>query len=181
MFFGSSKKRLILLQRVAGYRVPLAPHLARPVLYKLAERAGVEPAIPILSVYALSKRAHSASLTPLQYRYLKIHKDFNVQQEIWRCSVEKFSHTQSHSFPILLFLLAERVGFEPTSRCYARNGFRDRPDQPLWHLSYSCGSNPPDCFGRQGVILSGNFPKKIFVTSTYIHWQEHSAQLPAGG
>jgi hypothetical protein len=34
-----------------------------------------------------------------------------------------------------LLLMAERQGFEPWAREISRNGFRDRPDQPLWHLS----------------------------------------------
>ena len=34
--------------------------------------------------------------------------------------------------------LAERVGFEPTVRM-TYNGFRDRPDRPLRHLSSSRG------------------------------------------
>ena len=33
------------------------------------------------------------------------------------------------------FTLAERVGFEPTVARKDHNGFRDRPDNPLWHLS----------------------------------------------
>ncbi len=33
------------------------------------------------------------------------------------------------------FYLAERVGFEPTVARLDHNGFRDRPIQPLWHLS----------------------------------------------
>ena len=31
--------------------------------------------------------------------------------------------------------MAERLGFEPRARVTPRNGFRDRPYQPLWHLS----------------------------------------------
>ena len=31
--------------------------------------------------------------------------------------------------------VAERVGFEPTVPRKGYNGFRDRPDRPLWHLS----------------------------------------------
>src|SRR5215469_5155896 len=31
--------------------------------------------------------------------------------------------------------MAERVGFEPTVPSKGHNGFRDRPDRPLWHLS----------------------------------------------
>ena len=31
--------------------------------------------------------------------------------------------------------MAERVGFEPTVAHTDHNGFRDRPIQPLWHLS----------------------------------------------
>ena len=38
----------------------------------------------------------------------------------------------SSSFPTF----AEREGFEPTVRI-AYNGFRDRPDRPLRHLSFS--------------------------------------------
>ncbi len=30
---------------------------------------------------------------------------------------------------------AEGVGFEPTVDRKAHNGFRDRPDRPLWHPS----------------------------------------------
>ena len=30
---------------------------------------------------------------------------------------------------------AEREGFEPSMTLTGHNGFRDRPDQPLWHLS----------------------------------------------
>ena len=30
---------------------------------------------------------------------------------------------------------AEGVGFEPTVDNKAHNGFRDRPDRPLWHPS----------------------------------------------
>ena len=33
--------------------------------------------------------------------------------------------------------MAERVGFEPTVVRLGHNGFRDRPIQPLWHLSES--------------------------------------------
>jgi hypothetical protein len=36
--------------------------------------------------------------------------------------------------------MAERQGFEPWTRVTPRNGFRDRPDQPLWHLSGIFGS-----------------------------------------
>ncbi len=36
-------------------------------------------------------------------------------------------------------VLAERVGFEPTVRM-TYNGFRDRPDRPLWHLSKPSGT-----------------------------------------
>ena len=32
-------------------------------------------------------------------------------------------------------MLAERQGFEPWVTQKSHNGFRDRPDQPLWHLS----------------------------------------------
>jgi hypothetical protein len=32
-------------------------------------------------------------------------------------------------------LMAERQGFEPWEQENPFNGFRDRPDQPLWHLS----------------------------------------------
>ncbi len=35
----------------------------------------------------------------------------------------------------LPFILAERLGFEPRVTQKSHNGFRDRPDQPLWHLS----------------------------------------------
>jgi hypothetical protein len=35
---------------------------------------------------------------------------------------------------------AERVGFEPTVVRVGHNGFRDRPDQPLWHLSRAGGN-----------------------------------------
>ena len=31
--------------------------------------------------------------------------------------------------------MAERQGFEPWVTQKSHNGFRDRPDQPLWHLS----------------------------------------------
>ena len=31
--------------------------------------------------------------------------------------------------------MAERLGFEPRVTPKSHNGFRDRPDQPLWHLS----------------------------------------------
>jgi hypothetical protein len=31
--------------------------------------------------------------------------------------------------------LAERLGFEPRVTQKSHNGFRDRPIQPLWHLS----------------------------------------------
>ena len=34
-----------------------------------------------------------------------------------------------------IVLEAERVGFEPTVAHTDHNGFRDRPIQPLWHLS----------------------------------------------
>lgn len=34
-----------------------------------------------------------------------------------------------------LSFAAERQGFEPWSRFPSGNGFRDRPIQPLWHLS----------------------------------------------
>ncbi|MEK7289191.1 MAG: hypothetical protein AAB422_02460, partial [Planctomycetota bacterium] len=60
------------------------------------------------SVYALSKRAHSASLTPLRYKS-------GLQQQPF------IIHTQEHDKPWhcleISKQLAERVGFEPTSRC----------------------------------------------------------------
>jgi hypothetical protein len=31
--------------------------------------------------------------------------------------------------------MAEREGFEPSVPRKGHNGFRDRPDRPLWHLS----------------------------------------------
>jgi hypothetical protein len=44
-----------------------------------------------------------------------------------------------------LALLAEGVGFEPTSRLTTANGFRDRPVQPLRHPSgASAKRNPSD-------------------------------------
>lgn len=37
------------------------------------------------------------------------------------------------------FKAAEREGFEPSVTRKSHNGFRDRPIQPLWHLSnYAC-------------------------------------------
>jgi hypothetical protein len=37
--------------------------------------------------------------------------------------------------------MAERRGFEPRERVAPLNGFRDRPDQPLWHLSANIVTN----------------------------------------
>ena len=72
------------LERIAGYRAPLAPHLARPSRMdavetnrpasrtpsegrvRLAEREGFEPSVR-LPVHTLSKRAPSATRTSLQW------------------------------------------------------------------------------------------------------------------
>jgi hypothetical protein len=39
------------------------------------------------------------------------------------------------------YFSAERVGFEPTVAGEGYNGFRDRPNRPLWHLSYQLPAN----------------------------------------
>ena len=59
----------------------------------------------------------------------------------------------------LLFHFAEREGFEPTVR-KAYNGFRDRPDRPLRHLSSQAnGKFSP----KSGCKVIANFPPdKIF-------------------
>ena len=59
----------------------------------------------------------------------------------------------------LLFHFAEREGFEPTVR-KAYNGFRDRPDRPLRHLSsHALGKLSP----KSGCKVMANFPPdKIF-------------------
>jgi hypothetical protein len=52
-----------------------------------------------------------------------------------------FQKTKGHPVffqEALCFIMAERQGFEPWARVTPRNGFRDRPDQPLWHLSVIC-------------------------------------------
>src|SRR6185437_13723587 len=38
-------------------------------------------------------------------------------------------------FSVAESVLAEREGFEPSRPRKGPNGFRDRPDRPLWHLS----------------------------------------------
>lgn len=38
-------------------------------------------------------------------------------------------------YVFLLYYSAERQGFEPWVPSHRDNGFRDRPIQPLWHLS----------------------------------------------
>ena len=42
--------------------------------------------------------------------------------------------TKKNTARVLFLVFAEREGFEPTVR-RAYNGFRDRPDRPLRHLS----------------------------------------------
>src|SRR6185312_15149116 len=44
-------------------------------------------------------------------------------------------------------VVAEREGFEPSRPLTRPNGFRDRPDRPLWHLS----ARPRDQKAREGV------------------------------
>ena len=36
---------------------------------------------------------------------------------------------------VFLLISAEGVGFEPTVALAGHNGFRDRPNRPLWHPS----------------------------------------------
>jgi hypothetical protein len=48
-----------------------------------------------------------------------------------------------HNILMLLYKirkLAEREGFEPSRPRKGPNGFRDRPDRPLWHLSAVLGT-----------------------------------------
>src|ERR1700722_9040665 len=52
--------------------------------------------------------------------------------------------------------LAERVGFEPTVPRKGHNGFRDRPDRPLWHLSVS----RLPVSGGQGYSLEWILPQR---------------------
>ena len=46
---------------------------------------------------------------------------------------------------LLFFVLAERVGFEPTVTRKGYNGFRDRPNRPLWHLSINRPNYSREC------------------------------------
>jgi hypothetical protein len=65
-----------------------------------------------------------------------------------------------------MIILAEREGFEPSVTLTGHNGFRDRPDQPLWHLS-ECG---------EIIALSGKSPSP-HTTLRSVSWPSLS---PAG-
>jgi hypothetical protein len=54
------------LKRIAGYRAPLTPRLARPRRDSLAEGAGFEPAAQGLPVHGISSAAPSAARSPLR-------------------------------------------------------------------------------------------------------------------
>ena len=114
--------------------------LTRHFLY-LAERAGFEPAVPLLAVHSLSKRAPSASRSPLLLRQ-------NLLQTMNTLPIPAFPHSvdqnavghkrkESDCFALRcalrLSVPAEEEGFEPPalSRC----GFQDRCLRPLGHSS----------------------------------------------
>src|SRR5512145_247391 len=54
------------LERIAGYRAPLPPRLARPRGHLMAEREGFEPSVHFLGAHTISSRASSAAPAPLR-------------------------------------------------------------------------------------------------------------------
>ena len=67
-----------------------------------------------------------------------------------------------------VYNLAERVGFEPTVARKGHNGFRDRPDRPLRHLSAVRGDYSAPWFRfplarpTQGSVPAGNRDQPTF-------------------
>ena len=89
----------------------------------LAEREGFEPSVEGLPLLVISSHADSTTLASL--RTVSHPPDPSSLQ-----GVNPVRSGSVASAPVL----AERVGFEPTVP-FEYNGFRDRPIQPLSHLS----------------------------------------------
>ena len=74
-----------------------------------------------LSAISISRATSCDATRPTTHRERRAHRSSWPQAD--RAAVP--------SHPVM----AERVGFEPTDPRKGVNGFRDRPDRPLWHLS----------------------------------------------
>ena len=57
--------------------------------------------------------------------------------------------------------MAERVGFEPTVRLATDNGFRDRPDRPLRHLSIKKNGGEGGIRTRGRLVIYTRFPSVL--------------------
>ena len=92
----------------------------------MAEREGFEPSTGVAST-----RFPVVLLRPLGH--LSVDNHFKKSAYNIQVSDSKRKHFEA-VISTIPQILAERQGFEPWDG-KAINGFRDRPIQPLWHLS----------------------------------------------
>ena len=128
-------------------------------LFEPAERAGFEPAVPFLTAHSLSKRAPSASRSPLRAgrKTLQVlpgprHARFKKNR-----ALQNGQHLFALHCALRLSVPAEEEGFEPPalSRC----GFQDRCLRPLGHSSTkevdaTCIASPALC-AREKIDVYG--------------------------
>ena len=123
-------------KRISGYRAPLPPHLVRPgrrpgrvqISFPgpgrllVAEREGFEPSRPLLAAYTISNRAPSANsdISPVARPRLA-STDVGVR------FIEPSEGVMNVAPTSLIYLLAERVGFEPTWGLLAPKPLSRRP------------------------------------------------------
>jgi hypothetical protein len=96
----------------------------------MAEREGFEPSVGLYTLHSLSRRAPSADSAISPRNSLARVYDFSYKPIALSLQfLSFFEPIVTHGF------LAEGVGFEPTVRRKANNGFQDRRLQPLGHPS----------------------------------------------
>jgi hypothetical protein len=80
--------------------------VAEPLLKYLAERVGFEPTRELFTPYTLSRRAPSATRSPLQHNPVCTEEDFNIKD----FNVQKFPFYLRAGMVILLRVLTSKAG-----------------------------------------------------------------------
>jgi hypothetical protein len=121
----------------------------------MAEREGFEPSIPLLAGYTISNRAPSASRASLLFKqYFRVVNSKFGEIFKWRLILRTANFELITCFSRCL---AERVGFEPTSRDYREPLFESGALSQLGNLSFHLAQSLKQFFKK----LSPNF--KLFL------------------
>ena len=83
--------------------------MAEPLLKYLAERVGFEPTRELFTPYTLSRRAPSATRSPLQHNPFSTEGDCNIKD----FNVQKFPFYIRAGMVVLLRFLSNRAGLFP--------------------------------------------------------------------